>query len=74
MNLNPDTDYTKYVKKTSDTTWKLTPYSDGEDLILTLPDEVCDQLGIEPGDILDWIINDDGTVSLKKKEEDGPKV
>jgi hypothetical protein len=37
------------------------------DLILPFPEGLCDSLGWEVGDTLDWTENEDGTFSIKKK-------
>ena len=39
-----------------------------EECILPLPDEVLDHLDWQDGDMLDWIINDDNTITIKKAE------
>ena len=39
------------------------------DLILPFPDGLCDQLGWEINDTLDWEDNGDGSYTLSKKEE-----
>jgi len=39
------------------------------DLILPFPDGLCDQLGWEINDTLDWEDNGDGSYTLTKKEE-----
>jgi len=39
------------------------------DLILPFPDGLCDQLGWEINDTLDWEANADGSYTLTKKEE-----
>ena len=38
-----------------------------EEGVLTFPDELMDSLGWQPGDILEWIDNKDGSFSLKKQ-------
>lgn len=35
-------------------------------LIIELGQEICDQLGWQPGDSLTWMDNQDGTWTLKK--------
>jgi len=37
-----------------------------EECILPLPDHIIDALGWEDGDTLDWIVNDDNTITIKK--------
>ena len=39
------------------------------DLVLPIPDEVCEELGWEVGDDLEYEILDDETFSLKKVNE-----
>ena len=38
---------------------------DGE-LMITFPDDLMDNMGWKPGDVVEWIDNKDGTWSLKK--------
>jgi hypothetical protein len=58
------------VEKINDTTWKITPVEDGDDLIICLPEELCNHMGVEIDDVLNWIITDDGTILLEKKKYD----
>lgn len=37
------------------------------DLLLDLGQELCDQLGWQPGDQVEWIDNQDGTWTIQKK-------
>jgi len=39
-----------------------------ENGILTFPDKLMEELGWGEGDVLEWITNDDGSFTLKKKE------
>jgi len=39
------------------------------DLILPLGDEICETLGWNIGDTIEWINNNDGSFSLRKKNE-----
>lgn len=41
---------------------------DGE-LFLQFPQQMIDDLGWSEGDELAWIVHDDGTIILKKKED-----
>lgn len=43
------------------------PYNEGE-FLLNLPDELCSEMGWIEGDDLLWSIEEDGTVTLRKKE------
>jgi hypothetical protein len=36
------------------------------EMLLDLGDEICEQLGWQPGDALEWIDNQDGTWTLRK--------
>jgi hypothetical protein len=40
---------------------------DPDSLILPFPDDLLAQAGWQPGDVLIWTINDDGTVIVTKK-------
>jgi hypothetical protein len=51
----PNTSYTVILEEGED-----------EECILPLPDEVLDQLDWQDGDTLDWIVNDDNTITIKK--------
>jgi len=44
----------------------VTLLEDGEDLVFPFPDEIFDKLGWKDGDTLQWIDNEDGTLTLKK--------
>lgn len=39
------------------------------ELLLDLGDEICEHLGWQAGDILEWWDNKDGTWTLKKKPQ-----
>lgn len=41
--------------------------NDPEGVMIDLGEEVCEMLGWQPGDIIEWIDNKDGTWTLKKK-------
>lgn len=36
---------------------------------VTIPEEIIDSLGWEDGDVLEWVVNKDGTVLLTKSDE-----
>jgi bifunctional DNA-binding transcriptional regulator/antitoxin component of YhaV-PrlF toxin-antitoxin module len=36
--------------------------------ILTFPDELLEKTGWKEGDVLEWILNNDGSFTLMKKE------
>ena len=42
------------------------PDSPGE-LMIELGQEICDQLGWQPGDEVEWLDNQDGTWTIQKK-------
>ena len=48
------------------TSYTVTLEGDDEECILPLPDEVLDQLDWQEGDMLEWIVNDDNTITIKK--------
>ena len=54
----PNTSYTVTLEEGED-----------EECILPLPDHIIDALGWEDGDTLDWIINDDNTITIRKIEQ-----
>jgi hypothetical protein len=41
--------------------------NDPEELLLDLGLDLCAQLGLSPGDTVEWIDNQDGTWTLKKQ-------
>jgi hypothetical protein len=51
--------------------WKITPEEDPEtgDMILIFPPDLLELAKWQPGDILIWSVQDDGSVYLTKKEE-----
>lgn len=44
------------------------PEQPGE-LLLDLGNELCDELGWKPGDIIEWLDNQDGTWTLRKTQD-----
>ena len=56
----------------TDQKWTLNVENDPEtgELILNFPDELLESLGWQEGDVLDWNINDDGTVTMIKVTEE----
>ena len=50
--------------------WTVELEEDGEDVILTLPQEVLDHLDAKEGDVLRWIDKGDGTFGLVKVQYD----
>lgn len=55
---------------TQNTTYTVTLEGDEEECILPLSDEILDHLNWQDGDMLEWIINDDNTITLRKYEDD----
>ena len=50
--------------------WTVELIEDGEDMILPLPQEVCDHLDAQEGDVLQWLDNGDGSWTLIKLKYD----
>ena len=48
--------------------WTVTVLADGEDLILPLPEDMLEQVGWKPGDVLQWVCKDEETWILQRKE------
>jgi hypothetical protein len=51
--------------------WTVTVCADGDELILPLPDDMLVAVGWGPGDVLEWIKNNDESWTLRKKEQSG---
>ena len=51
------------------TSYTVTLEGDEEECFLPLPDELLDNLGWYENDILEWIVNDDNTITIRKVEE-----
>jgi bifunctional DNA-binding transcriptional regulator/antitoxin component of YhaV-PrlF toxin-antitoxin module len=49
-----------------DMMYSTTIEEDGDDCMIPLSDEILDTLGWYEGDILEWIVNDDNTITIKK--------
>lgn len=62
------TDDSNGVKSDKVLRWTVTVCADGEDLILPLPDDMLQQVGWKPGDVLQWVCKDEETWILQKKE------
>jgi len=62
MPLNTSTDTNQ------NTSYTVTLEGDDDECILPLPDHIIDALGWEDGDTLDWIINDDNTITIRKEQ------
>ena len=54
---------------TPNTNYTVTLEEDGDECILPLPDAILDELDWQEGDILEWIVNDDNTITIKKVVE-----
>lgn len=48
--------------------WTVTVLSDGDELVLPLPDDMLKEVGWKTGDVLQWVKRDDESWMLKKKE------
>ena len=48
------------------TNYTITLEEDGDECILPLPDEILDELDWQEGDILEWVVNDDNTITIHK--------
>ena len=53
---------------THNTNYTVTLEGDDEDCFLPLSDEVLDHLDWQDGDILEWIINPDNTITIRKEQ------
>ena len=51
---------------TQNTNYTVTLEGDDEDCFLPLPDEILDELDWQEGDVLEWVVNDDNTITIKK--------
>ena len=51
------------------TSYTVTLEGDDEECFLPLPDELLDNLGWYENDILEWIVNDDNTITIRKVVE-----
>ena len=54
---------------TPNTSYTVTLEEDGDECILPLPDELLDQLNWNDGDELEWIVNDDNTITIRKVDD-----
>ena len=48
------------------TSYTVTLEEDGDECILPLPDTLLDELDWQEGDILEWTVNDDNTITIHK--------
>ena len=46
--------------------YTITLEGDEEECYLPLPDEILDELDWQDGDVLEWIVNDDDTITVRK--------
>ena len=51
------------------TSYTVTLEGDEEECYLPLPDELLDNLGWYENDSLEWIVNDDNTITIRKVVE-----
>ena len=54
---------------TQNTSYTVTLEGDEEECYLPLPDDLLDNLGWYENDILEWIVNDDNTITIRKVVE-----
>ena len=54
---------------TLNTSYTVTLEGDDEECFLPLPDDLLDNLGWYENDILEWIVNDDNTITIRKVVE-----
>ena len=66
MNLMPENTLNDTIPNTN---YTVTLEEDGDDCILPLPDEILDDLDWNEGDVLEWIVNDDNTITIRKAED-----
>jgi hypothetical protein len=48
--------------------WVVPVEEDGDNCVVTFPDELIEKTGWKEGDILEWISNENGSYTLKKAE------
>ena len=53
---------------TPNTNYIVTVEGDDEECFLPLPEDLLDHLGWNDGDMLEWIINDDNTITIRKEQ------
>ena len=53
---------------TLNTSYTVTLEGDEEECFLPLPEDLLDHLGWNDGDVLEWIINDDNTITIRKEQ------
>jgi len=51
---------------THNTSYTVTLEGDDDECILPLPDKLLDELDWQEGDILEWVVNDDNTITIHK--------
>ena len=54
---------------TQNTSYTVTLEGNDEECFLPLPDDLLDNLGWYENDILEWIVNDDNTITIRKVVE-----
>ena len=57
------------IDTTHTTNYTVSLEGDDEDCFLPLPDEILDDLDWNEGDVLEWIVNDDNTITIRKAED-----
>ena len=66
MNPMPENTLNDTIQNTN---YTVTLEGDDEECFLPLPDEILDQLDWQDGDVLEWIVNDDETITIRKAVE-----
>jgi hypothetical protein len=56
------------TKNSDNLTWQGEVVQEGEDLLLTLPEDLLKQLDWKTGDVLQWVKLDDNSWCLKKND------
>lgn len=51
-----------------DMKWTAYVQQDGDDLVVPIPDELLQEIGWRPGDILQWNIQENGSIIISKKK------
>lgn len=58
------------TEKEKPNSWRVPVEFNGEDAVITLPEEVIEMKGWKDGDVLEWVNRDDGSWEIRKKEND----
>lgn len=60
-------DFSEYIVQTSENSYLINTYQEGEDVYLPLPERVLQGLQLKEGDELSFIQENDGSIVLKRK-------